>query len=85
MLDHRLNFPKADLFDLVKDPEEKHNLFVGQKTSNVPGGEAHLTSLLDWLNTQLHVSQTLKKSEHSKKVKLSKELEEQLRSLGYIQ
>lgn len=84
-LDHRLSFPKAEFYDLVKDPEEKHNLFIRGKTLNVPGGEVHFASLLDWLNTQLLVSQTLQKSEDRKNAELSKGLKDQLRALGYIQ
>ena len=84
-LSHRLNFPKAEFYDLLKDPGEQDNLFNGRKTLQLPGGEAHFAALLNWLNGQLRVAQTFQGSAENEKVELNDDLEKQLRALGYIQ
>jgi arylsulfatase A-like enzyme len=74
-----------EFYNLIKDPEEKLNLFDQASIADLPEAKKHLFSLLDWLSIQQHVSQTLPRGKKNNKVKIDEGMKEQLEALGYIQ
>jgi len=83
-LDHRLNFPKAELYDLVKDPEEKPDLFVGERSSTFQEEKRISPPSIGLIPIYTFLKRFINPSIESK-VEFSKDLEERLRALGYVQ
>ena len=70
-----------ELYDLSNDPQEQHNLF---REGNHDKIDEHERMLLNWLNKKRQKYQSLPRSPGNTS-EITEELQEQLRSLGYVQ
>lgn len=82
---HHFNDVENEFYDMINDPQEKVNLLEKASIDDLPESEEHMVSLLNWLNAQREVSQTLPQTDGNKKIELSQGMKEQLKALGYIQ
>lgn len=70
-----------ELYDLSNDPQEQHNLFREENHDKI---DEHERILLNWLNKKRQKYQSLPRSQGNTS-EITEELQEQLRSLGYVQ
>ncbi|HKZ41868.1 MAG TPA: hypothetical protein VJ044_12965, partial [Candidatus Hodarchaeales archaeon] len=70
-----------ELYDLSNDPQEQHNLLIEGNHDKI---YEHRRILLNWLNQKRQKYQSLPLSQMNTN-EISEELQEQLRSLGYLQ